>query len=234
MTFHFDGGYLGALKVLYAWGIIPALVIAMMFNWPRKPVIVGIISAVFAISYPSWTRRLKNFIIEHTSFGGKKAAFSATGAQFYKIYLISGLIIIAILILTGILTVSLFSLAKKSGFAGYLIAAPMYAGYVLAFAYVRARSGNLVWNNTRLGPLRFRSTLRCIDLLKLYVTNALGIVASIGILIPWAVMRTQKYRADNMRVLVEGELSEFQGSDRSAVTALGAETVDFFDVDLSL
>jgi len=237
MTFHFDGRYLGALKVLYAWGIIPALVIGMIFNWPRKPIVVGITSAVFAFSYPWWIRRLKNFIIEHTSYGGKKGAFFASGGQFFKIYLISGLIIVAVLIssavLAGILSIW-FDFAKKSWRSTYLIAAPMYAGYVLAFAYVRARGGNLVWNNTRLGPLRFQSTLRCIDLLKLYVTNALGIVASLGILIPWAVMRTQKYRADNMRVLVEGELSEFQGSDRSAVTALGAETVDFFDVDLSL
>lgn len=237
MTFHFDGRYLGALKVLYAWGIIPVLVIGMIFNWPRKPIVVGITSAVFAFSYPWWIRRLKNFIIEHTSYGGKKGAFFASGGQFFKIYLISGLIIVAVLIssavLAGILSIW-FDFAKKSWRSTYLIAAPMYAGYVLAFAYVRARGGNLAWNNTRLGPLRFQSTLRCIDLLKLYVTNALGIVASSGILIPWAVMRTQKYRADNMRVLVEGELSEFQGSDRSAVTTLGAETVDFFDVDLSL
>jgi uncharacterized membrane protein YjgN (DUF898 family) len=69
---------------------------------------------------------------------------------------------------------------------------------------------------------------------RLYVTNALGIVASVGLLIPWAVMRTLKYRADNMRVLQEGELSEFWGSDMSAVAAVGAETADFCDVDLSL
>jgi hypothetical protein len=37
-----------------------------------------------------------------------------------------------------------------------------------------------------------------------------------------------------MRVLQEGDLAEFQGSDMSAVEAIGAETVDFFDMDLSL
>jgi uncharacterized membrane protein YjgN (DUF898 family) len=110
----------------------------------------------------------------------------------------------------------------------------MYTGYVLAYAYIKAKSGNLVWDNTRLGPIRFQSTLRIIDLLKLYVTNALGIVISVGLLIPWAVMRTMKYRADNMRVFQEGDLGEFQGSDMSTVAAVGAETIDLFDVDLSL
>jgi uncharacterized membrane protein YjgN (DUF898 family) len=234
MTFHFDGGYFGAMKVLYAWGIIPAIVIGTMFNWPRKPTVVGIAFVVFAFLFPWWIRRLKKFIIEHTSYGGKKGAFFATGGQFFKIYFIAGLIMIAVLIPSGILVVKLFASTKKLGLAPYLIAAPMYAGYVLAFAYVQARIGNLVWNHIHLGPLRFQSTLRCWDLLKLYVTNALGIVASLGLLIPWAVMRTLKYRADNMRVLQEGELSKFQGSDMSSVAAVGAETIDFFDVDLSL
>jgi uncharacterized membrane protein YjgN (DUF898 family) len=47
-------------------------------------------------------------------------------------------------------------------------------------------------------------------------------------------MRTVKYRADNMRVLQEGELGEFQGSDMSLVAAAGAETIEIFDMDLSL
>jgi len=234
MTFHFDGSYLDVLKVFYAWGIIIAVIIGMMLIWPGKPYILGIPFAVIAFSYPWWIRRLKKFIIECTSYGGKKGTFSATGGQFFKIYFISGLIVIAVLIPSVILMAKLLTPTKKSLFMTYLFAAPIYIGYVLAFAYTQARSGNLVWNHTHLGPLRFCSTLRSRDLLKLYVTNALGIVVSLGLLIPWAVMRTVKYRADHMLVLQEGELSEFQGSDRSAVTAVGAETVDFFDVDLSL
>ncbi len=234
MTFHFDAGYLDALKVLYAWGILPALVIGIMFNWTGKPVILGITSAVFGFSYPWWIRRLKKFIIERTSYGGKKGTFFATGGQFFRIYFISGLIMIAVLIPSVFLMAKLFAPTTKSWLSPYLIVAPTYAGYVLGFAYIQARSGNLVWNHTRLGPLRFQSTLRCWDLIGLYVTNALGIVASLGLLIPWAVMRTVKYRADKMRVLQEGEVTEFQGSDMSSVAAVGAETIEIFDMDLSL
>lgn len=237
MTFHFDGGYLDALKVFYAWVIIAVFVIGMMmFNCPGKTIVEGVASAVFVFSFPWLIGRLKKFNIEHTSYGGKKGAFFATGVQFFEIYFISGLITAAvvfpsvILILVGIL----FAPMKESWLLTYLVAAPTYAGYVLAYAYLRARSGNLVWNHTRLGPLRFQSTLRWTGLVRLYVTNALGIVASVGLLIPWAVMRTLKYRADNMRVLQEGELTEFRGSDMSAVASVGAETADFCDVDLSL
>ena len=234
MTFHFEGGYLDALKVLYVWGIIPILVIGMMFNWQGKRVVLGIASLVFAFSFPWWIRRLKRFIIENTFYGGEKGAFFATGGQFFKIYFISGLILLGVTIpLVMLMALILFS-TEKTWFLTYIGPIIMYSGYVLAYAYIRARSGNLVWNNTRLGPLSFQCTLRCRDLAALYVTNALGIISSLGLLIPWAVIRTWKYRADKMRVWQEGALTEFQGSDMSAVTALGAETLDFFEVDISL
>jgi uncharacterized membrane protein YjgN (DUF898 family) len=242
MTLHFDGGYLAAVKMLYAWGILPAFAIGMAFNWSGTELhstillsILGIASALFGFSFPWLIKRLKKFIIEHTSFGGRKGSFTATGGQFFKIYFVSGLITMAVAVpavmLVGIL---FFSSGGKSGFSPYLGAVPIYAGYVLAYAFVQSRSGNLVWNHTRLGPLSFQSMLRWWDLVRLYVTNALGIIVSLGLLIPWAVMRTLKYRVDNMRVTQEGELTEFQGSDRGEVAAVGAEAIDFFDVDLSL
>jgi uncharacterized membrane protein YjgN (DUF898 family) len=233
MTFHFEGTYLGAMKMLYAWGIVPAFVLGMMFNWPGKPIVFAVTSIILSFSFPWLIRRLKGFIIEHTSYGGKKGIFFATGGQFFKIYLVAGLISMAAAIPFFVL-ISLFAFLKQSRFPAYIGVAPVYAGYVLMFAYIQSRSGNLVWNHTRLGPLRFRSTLRWGGLIKLYVMNALGIIVSLGLLIPWAVMRTVKYRIDHMEVIPEGGLDEFQGSDASAVTAVGAEMIDFFDVDLSL
>ncbi len=235
MTFHFDGGYADALKALYVWGTIPFFVLGTMFNWWGKYAVAGgIMVIVFSFAFPWWIKRLKNFLIGHTSYGGRNGAFSATGGQFFKVYFMSGLIMVAVLLSTGILVAMLLAAIKKPQLLISLAAVPLYAGYVLAFAYVQAHSSNVVWNHTRLGPLRFQSTLLGRGMAKLYVTNALSIIASLGLLIPWAVMRTLKYRADNLRVLQEGELAEFQGSDLIAVEAIGAETVDFFDVDLSL
>jgi uncharacterized membrane protein YjgN (DUF898 family) len=62
----------------------------------------------------------------------------------------------------------------------------------------------------------------------------LGIIISFGLLIPWAVIRTMKYRADHMHVWQEGVLIEFKGSEKSNVAAVGSETFDIFDLDLAL
>ena len=111
---------------------------------------------------------------------------------------------------------------------------PVYAGYILVFAYIQANITNAVWNKIRLGQVSFQSTLKSFDLAKLYLTNALGIVASAGMLTPWAVIRILRYRADHMQVQSHAELTEFQGSKTDNVQAAGAELSEIFDMDLSI
>ena len=48
------------------------------------------------------------------------------------------------------------------------------------------------------------------------------------------MIRTLKYRTDNLKALPDGDFAEFQGSDLSNVAAAGAETMDIFDMDISL
>jgi len=237
MTFHFNGLYPDAFNVLYVWGVVPVLIVicivaARFGGRSQVGFAVGVTALIFMVSFPWWMKRLKKFIVERSSYGGRKGAFSATGGQFFKIYFISFLIVLAVAIPSGAL--ANYLVGPKNSFFSFALLAPIYLGYVLAFAFVQSRSGNLVWNHTVLGPIRFQSALRCRDLLRLYVTNALGIVASLGLLIPWAVIRTMKYRAETMRVMLEGELTEFEGSDLSMVGALSAETVDIFEMDFSL
>ncbi|UCG79086.1 MAG: DUF898 domain-containing protein [Nitrospirota bacterium] len=233
MTFHFRGTYWEALKVISAWGIIPALVIGTMFNWWGKIWAAGIFYLIFGIIFPWWIRRLKYFIATNTSYGGRSGKFGATGGQFFGIYFIAGLIIMGFGIVSSIGVGIAAVLSKNIELAMFFIL-PVYVGYVLAFAYVQANITNTVWNQIGLGPMRFESTLKSCELAKLYLTNALGIIVSLGLLIPWAVIRTLKYRADHTRVIRSGEFTEFEGSRSYSVQAAGAEVGEFFDMDLSI
>lgn len=234
MTFQMDATYWDAAKVLYAWGILPVFVLGFILSQFDHFILLGVATFVFTISFPWLICRIRKFIFENTAYGGIKGQFTATGGQFFKIYFLSGLVAAVIVIPVGILVSFLFTSLKDLHLATYLFAIPSYVGYVLAFAYVRAKSTNLVWRHTTLGPLKFESTLRFRDLFGLYLTNALGIIVSCGFLIPWAVIRTMKYRVEHMHVRAEGELTRFIGSRRQSVAAVGGETVDLFDWDLSL
>jgi uncharacterized membrane protein YjgN (DUF898 family) len=234
MTFRFAGDYRGALKALYWLGIIPLLVAGTIFDWWGNLYLGAGAYLIAGLLFPWWIRGLKNFIVSGTQFGGVPGAFAARGRQFFRIYAVSGLILLLAGIATAALFGTLLGTLGKSSQAILWASAPIYAGYVLAFAYVQAHSSNLVWNHTRLGPLRFASTLTGWGLMKLYISNALGIVVSLGLLTPWAVMRTVQYRIDHMRVMQDGELTAFQGSGAETVQAAGAEVGELFDVDLSL
>jgi uncharacterized membrane protein YjgN (DUF898 family) len=236
MSFNFEGTYRDALKVIVAWGIIPVLVIGAIFDWWGKPWVAAVLFGFLGLLFPWWMQRLKDFVISRTSFGGINGKFSATGSDFFKIYLRSGLILFGAVIVAGLMVGALgFAVGGKNLKLMTITAMiPIYAAYIVAYAFVQANLTNTVWNNIRLGPVNFSSSLKAVDLVKLYFTNAIGIVFSVGLLIPWAVMRTIRYRADCTRVISCQSLSQFQGSSVASVKATGSELSDFFDMDLSI
>jgi len=232
LTFHFEGTYMGALKVISAWGVLPLIVTGIMFNWWGQYQIAGVAFGIFGLLFPWWLRNIKNFIVTNTSYGGQLGQFGATGGQFWKIYFVSGLILVGFGVVTGILTASGMMFDVPYGL--YLAMVPAYGGYIAAFAYVQANTTNTVWNAMRVGPVSFHCTLKGSEMAKLYFTNALGIVVSAGMLIPWAVVRTCRYRVENTQIFHDAELAAFQGRRAGTVKAAGAELSEIFDMDLSI
>lgn len=234
INFQFHASYRDALLTIYAWGLIPVLIVGTIFEWWGDFRYALGAFGVFALFFPWWIRRLKTFLVNHTYYGGEAGELTVRGRDFWKIYFIAGLVVSLGGLVAGLLVSMLFAAKKNPAATLILFSVPVYAAYIAAFAYSQARTGNLVWNNSTLGPLHFHSTLRGRELTMLYITNALAIAASLGLLIPWAVIRTFKYRADHMSVAIDGSLTAFHGEERSAVAAAGGEVGEFFDMDLSL
>lgn len=234
LTFRFDADYRDAVRAIYVGGLLPMLVIGTMFDWWGNYYLAAGVVGLALIAFPWWLRRLKYFLISRTQYGGVYGEFGALGGQFFRIYLVAAGILLAVGLAVAFWISRMFSTLMFSPYGFLLALLPLYLAYVVAFAYVQAHSTNLVWNHTRLGPISFRSTLRGRHLAALYLTNALGILASAGLLIPWAVVRTLRYRLNHLQVFRSGPLSVFHGDERRSVRAAGAEVGDFFDVDLSL
>lgn len=234
ITFNFQGNYLGAAQAIYWLGLIPVLVVGSMFEWWGQWQAASIVFLAFSFAFPWWLNRLKCYMVSHTSFGQEHGKYSATGRQFFRVYFVAGLIVAVASTLSAAVAYWVIPSSMDPDAFMLLVSLTGYLGYMLGYAYVQANTSNLAWNHTRLGPLSFKSTLSGTGMAKLYFTNAAGILVSLGLLIPWAVMRTLKYRADNMRVLVNGDLAKLIGNSISAVQATGAEMGEIFDMDLSL
>lgn len=243
LTFVFHGNYLGAAAALYWMGMIPLAVFTLVFdgfnliggqeNLQERLLFQTLATLAIAILFPWWLNHLKRFVASKTAFGGHRVRYGARGGQFFGVYFVAGLFVFVGGIITGLLFF-LIELASASTLMFVVLTLPVYLAYIFAFAYVRAKITNLVWNQAQLGPVGFHSSMHSADLFALYLTNALGILASFGLAIPWAVMRTMGYRIQCLEAKTEHDLSVFVGDDRSAVRAAAAETGDFFDLDLSL
>ncbi len=214
ITFHFSGSYWNAAKVIYGWAIVSVITFGIGFSW--------------------WQQRIKHFMVTQTSYGDVSGQLSATGGQFFRTYFIAGLVFGLGAGVIGGVSAALFGSRFDKSSVIVAITLIMYAVYVAAYAYIRARVTNLVWNHTQLGWLRFRSHLGARRLLQLYTTNALAILASAGLLIPWATIRMLKYRAAHLSIATQSDLREFHGGGASTVQAAGAEVGDLFDFDMSV
>ncbi len=110
----------------------------------------------------------------------------------------------------------------------------LYGFFIFGFlGYFQSRISNLVWNNTTLDKLSFKSSLRARDFMWLYFTNLLAIMFSFGLATPWAQIRMARYRVSKLHIVGDVDFDQFVGDKKAEVKATGEEIADMFDVDLS-
>ncbi|MDH4325366.1 MAG: YjgN family protein, partial [Betaproteobacteria bacterium] len=110
----------------------------------------------------------------------------------------------------------------------------MYAVYALVYAFVQARTANLLWNAAYGPGMRFGSSLSAWKLARIYVGNVVAAAASAGLLIPWAVVRTLRYRLESFSVTLDGTPEHEANPALVRVGATGQEFGDIFNLDFGL
>jgi uncharacterized membrane protein YjgN (DUF898 family) len=201
--------------------------------------------SLFALA-PMAHREIKRYQHGDSRFANASFGFHAGYKPFYVIYLKAlGMLLlgaIAMGVLMGVMGASgLFGDAggdpKQQGKIVAIIFAAILVFYLLLFLFLgpwfSARMQNLVWNNTTLGPHAFRSNVRARDLFMIYLTNFLAIILTLGLFKPFADIRIARYRLTHMALAAQASLEEFLAEQEQAVSALGEETADVLDVDIS-
>jgi uncharacterized membrane protein YjgN (DUF898 family) len=192
--------------------------------------------------YPFIKAKQKIFLVEHHRYGGAAFRFHATPGQFYPPYLGAFLAMIAwAFAVTTIGGALLSSTIDGSSAAPHalptafmLLPLMMYAGYFAIFAFLSAVLANLVYNNIEIAGNRLHSTLEGPRLTWIYFSNTLAILASVGMLIPWAMIRLAHYRAERLSLLAAGDLDGFIGSAQQNIDATAVEMDGLFDIDIGL
>ena len=73
------------------------------------------------------------------------------------------------------------------------------------------------------------TTLRVRDVCWIYFSNIVAILCTLGLAVPWAMIRLARYRAEHFTLVATGDLDEFVAASEMSAGATGAELVDALD-----
>jgi uncharacterized membrane protein YjgN (DUF898 family) len=196
---------------------------------------------------PFMHQRLKAYQHDNSWFGRTRCSFHARAGQFYMIYLLllAAIVILAIVIGFSGIAGSLAALgqARSQGgrvdpHAAFRILVVLYGALILMAVSIgpafHALMTNLIWNNTRVGEHRIECNMSPYVLFWISLSNFVLVVLTLGLFIPWAMVRLARYQLESVRLLPASDLQEFVAADPETIGAVGEESATAFDFDISL
>ena len=142
---------------------------------------------------------------------------------------------VGFVLLAGLLAAQAATLLKGMGVDNQTVAITAmviaYMAWFFVWGFFTARRRNLLNGALRVGDAKVVSRLRGRVIGWLYLSNTIAIILSVGLLIPWATIRTARYVASRTELDAAGleSVASARGTERSAV---GEEIGDAFGYDL--
>ena len=219
LRFGFAGSTRGAYGAFFAYPILAAFTLYLLA--------------------PLAHQRIKQYQFANSRFGNTAFNFGAAVKGFYLLYLSALAVGLGTLLLLPVLVMmSASGEGWQCIITGLTVAAPLIVFIAITSALVvsslfSAYMQNLVWGNTALGEHRFFSNVSARRLLWIRVSNFLGIVLTLGLFMPFAAIRMQRFKLESMGLACNGDLSGFVADQQQQASAAGEETAEMFDVDIS-
>jgi uncharacterized membrane protein YjgN (DUF898 family) len=198
-----------------------------------------IVVVSLGLAYPWYRMRRARFVAANHRYGVTPFSTHLDTGEFYLTYLIA-LVMFGGVVAAGIGSSMLGAIAGKGAgvapgvVAGVLLTIAVYAAYIAIYAYLRARTLNLIANGTTVGPVHLESTLRARTLAWIYISNVVAILLTLGLATPWATVRIARYRAQCLAARTDAPLATLSAGGSPGATATGSEVSDLFDVDVAL
>lgn len=187
-----------------------------------KAYLIGLAVYIFTIGlgFPYFHWRLLKYGISHHRYGNQRFHFHATAKPFFSLYGRA----LGILIVSSVTMLVPMFVLKIVGAEGPLVLVVLtYAIMFLLAGYLKARQANLIFGSISISEEATASMQdtatetprnehflvadqKVGQVIWLLVGNLAGIVATLGLLIPWAKIRTARYRAEHLHVLAHGDL----------------------------
>lgn len=194
--------------------------------------------------YPYIKANQQRWMVENHRYGSAAFRFSPAIGRYYGVFFatlgvaFAWLLVVGLLVAVLVSTVHMGSPTAKAPpawlpFAFIAVYLPAYLGI---YAFFRMRMLNLLYSQADLACHRFRSTLRYWPMYWIYLGNTLAILLTLGMAVPWAMVRMARYRAACLALQPAGDLDIFVAETlaQGDVSAAGAEMDGMFSIDIGL
>ncbi len=227
VRFRFDGTGQRAISV---FAIFPLLAASTLF-----------------LAFPFAAREMKRYTIGGHSLGDRRFSFNGGIGPFYRALLLTAAWSAAWFVAVFVLFVCVlaasgladdFERAIRSSGYEHDIGMAAFIGLILVAvlplktiygAFVR----NAVYAGTALeGGHRFASTISATRLVWIAISNAVAVVASLGLLLPWARIRVARYLCANTWIRPAGSLDRFTSEAECRQSAVGDAYMDLGGADV--
>lgn len=253
LRFAFTGTLMDGVKALWPLILVAALTVAYpplfdpadfdRFEWQMI-----LPSLALVALYPYLHGSFRLLLLNHSRFGSAPIACTTRIKTFYAIHFRGLFAGIGVMVIAGIASAMLFGLLFVSSKAdlgahikwltvlsALLLSLPAAFATLLWYAFTRTRFINATFNLTTVSPtVRVRSQIKTMPMAKLYMVNTLGILFSLGLLIPWAVVRTVKQRVETTALVMNGDLDDIIADAVVPASAAADAASDFFSLDVAL
>lgn len=200
------------------------------------------------LAWPFADRARRNFAISHHSLGKSRFTLDAGIGPFYAAFFaFLGIILIVLALSLAsampviMALVSDIRLLENDAFllSNMLLIVQAYIGVIAAFVIAgivyTAIIRNILFGSTWIeGGHRLRSTVSVPRYLWISLSNALAIILTLGLMLPWAKVRMARYLAQQTQVIVNGDLDDFIGDIIPEGGAFGDAYTDLEAIDVGL
>lgn len=204
--------------------------------------VLGLLTLVTMILVPWMHQRLKAFQHARATYGDRGFSFVPAPAAFYKTYAKGLGLLVAGMAAGGTLS-AIFSPGRWPGDETdpaewtYLVSAGIFSlvVYVFAWPYLAARLQQVVWANTTLEDVSFRTEIKAWPLARIVLANVGLTLLTCGLYWPYAAVALARYRVECMRIEADSPIERIGAAIAARPAgALGDATADSFGLDIGL
>ncbi len=192
--------------------------------------LVSLLTTLGFLLYPWWQKLYYSFIGNHTRYGRSGFHIDLHPMEFYGIYAAAAAIFVGWMLGIGAIIGILAAVFPPAMAPALLL---IMVPYLYTAAYIQTRRTNIVYGNLMIERVGFVSELKTGRMAWYYVSNTAAILVSLGLLIPWAMVRVARYRAECTR-LYASDFDSFTALAEGESSATGDAMSDIFDIDLGV